>query len=128
ARQKPHVLFIFDDYHLIQRAERSAQRAGSKPTSVHDGMAFLLERLPPHVQLVLSTRADPTLPLARLRARGELVEVRAADLRFAHYEAQSFLNQTMGLDLTESETSVLELRTDGWIAGLQLVGLALRDF
>lgn len=108
----PAVL-ILDDYHLIE----------AQP--VHDMLAFLLEHLPPRLHLVIATRADPPLPLARLRARGQLVEVRAAGLRFDPHEAAAFLNQAMGLDLTAKDIAALEARTEGWIAGLQLAALSL---
>jgi LuxR family maltose regulon positive regulatory protein len=88
-------------------------------------MAFLLDHLPSRVHLVIASRADPALPLARLRARGDLVEVRAADLRFTPAEAAAYLNTAMGLDLTPGDVEVLEGRTEGWIAALQLAALSL---
>jgi LuxR family maltose regulon positive regulatory protein len=89
-------------------------------------MAYLLEHLPPRVHLVIATRADPALPLARLRARGELVEIRAADLRFTADEAAAYLNVTMGLDLAASDVAALDARTEGWIAALQLAALSIQ--
>ena len=89
-------------------------------------MAFLLEHLPPQVHLVIATRADPALPLARLRARGELVEIRAADLRFTPDEAAAYLNEVMGLDLAARDVAALEARTEGWIAALQLAALSMQ--
>ena len=89
-------------------------------------MTFLLEHLPPHVHVVLSTRADPDLPLARWRVRGELVEIRAADLRFTSDEAAAYLNEATGLDLAAADVAVLEERTEGWIAALQLAALSLQ--
>ena len=89
-------------------------------------MAFLLEHLPPQVHLVVATRADPALPLARLRGRGELVEIRAADLRFTPEEAAAYLNEVMGLDLTARGCRALEARTEGWIAALQLAALSIQ--
>lgn len=89
-------------------------------------MAYLLEHLPPQAHLVISTRVDPALPLARLRARGELVEVRAADLRFTLSEAAAYLNDVTSLQLTPDDVAVLETRTEGWIAALQLAALSLR--
>ena len=89
-------------------------------------MAFLLDHLPPQLHLVIATRADPPLPLARLRARGELVELRAADLRFTPDEAAAFLNEVMGLDLSAQDIAALEERTEGWIAGLQLAALSMQ--
>ena len=89
-------------------------------------MAFLLEHLPPQLHLVIASRADPPLPLARLRARGELVEIRAADLRFTPDEAAAYLNEVMGLDLTAQDVAALEGRTEGWIAALQLAALSMQ--
>ena len=89
-------------------------------------MAFLLEHLPPQMHLVIATRADPALPLARLRGRGELVEIRAADLRFTPDEAAAYLNEVMELDLTAQDVAALEGRTEGWIAALQLAALSIQ--
>jgi LuxR family maltose regulon positive regulatory protein len=89
-------------------------------------MAFLLNHLPSRVQLVIASRADPPLPLARLRARGELVEIRAADLRFLPDEAAAYLNEVMGLDLTPLDVAALEGRTEGWIVALQLAALSMQ--
>jgi len=107
-------VLALDDYHLIETRD------------IHAGMAFLLDHLPPRLHLVIATRADPPLPLARLRGGGELVEVRAADLRFSPDEAAAYLNEAMGLDLTTSEVAALETRTEGWIAGLQLAALSIQ--
>ena len=93
---------------------------------VDDALAFLLEHLPPQMHLVIATREDPRLPLARLRARGQLTELRAADLRFTPAEAAEFLNQVMGLNLSEEDIAALETRTEGWIAGLQLAALSMQ--
>jgi LuxR family transcriptional regulator, maltose regulon positive regulatory protein len=108
------LALVLDDYHAID----------AEP--VHRGIAFLLDHLPPRMHLVIATRADPPLPLARLRARGELTELRAADLRFAPDEAAAFLNQAMGLRLSATEIAALETRTEGWIAGLQLAALSMQ--
>jgi LuxR family transcriptional regulator, maltose regulon positive regulatory protein len=89
-------------------------------------MAFLLEHLPPRIRLVIAGRADPALPLARLRGRGELVELRAADLRFTPDEAAAYLNEVMGLALTAEDVAALEGRTEGWIAALQLAALSMQ--
>jgi LuxR family maltose regulon positive regulatory protein len=105
---------VLDDYHLADGPE------------IARDMTFLLEHLPEHVHLVISTRADPILPLARLRARGELLEVRAADLRFTLDEVAGYLNEVIGLDLDAADVSALEGRTEGWIAALQLAALSLR--
>src|SRR5205807_1181506 len=86
----------------------------------------LVEHLPPQMHLVIATREDPLLPLARLRARGELTELRAADLRFTPSEAAEFLNHVMGLDLSAEDIAALEDRTEGWVAGLQLAALSLQ--
>jgi LuxR family maltose regulon positive regulatory protein len=109
------VTVALDDYHLADGPE------------VATGMAFLLEHLPPQLHVVISTRADPLLPLSRLRARGELVEVRAADLRFTRAEAGAYLNELHGLELPEAGVAALEARTEGWVAALQLAVLSLRD-
>lgn len=108
------VDLVLDDYHLADGPE------------IQPGMAFLLEHLPPQVQLLISTRADPALPLARLRARGELVEIRAADLRFTVDEATAYLNDLTGLDLDAAAIATLEGRTEGWIAALRLAALSLQ--
>ncbi|MDQ1712075.1 MAG: hypothetical protein QOE45_1525 [Frankiaceae bacterium] len=108
------VVLVLDDYHVIDATE------------IQDGMAFLLEHLPPRVHVILTSRADPALPLARLRSRGELVELRAADLRFTPDEAATYLTDVMSLQLTESDVARLEERTEGWIAALQLAALSMQ--
>ena len=105
---------VLDDYHLADGP------------GIATDVAFLLEHLPRQVHLVISTRADPALPLARLRARGELIEVRAADLRFTLDEAAAYLNEVIGLDLEAADIAALEGRTEGWIAALQLAALSLQ--
>ena len=109
-----HFVLVLDDYHLID----------AKP--IDDALTFLLEHLPPQMHLVITTREDPQLPLARLRARGQLCELRASDLRFTPSEAAEFLNQVMGLNLTPEDVALLETRTEGWIAGLQLAALSVQ--
>ncbi len=108
------IVAVLDDYHVIDAPD------------VQDGVAFLLEHLPHHIHLVITTRADPALPLARLRVRGELVEIRAADLRFTPGEAAAYLNEVMGLDLAAGDVAALEARTEGWIAALQLAALSMQ--
>jgi LuxR family maltose regulon positive regulatory protein len=108
------VVLVLDDYHVIDAHD------------IQDGMAFLMDHLPPRLHLVITTRADPALPLARLRARGELVEIRAADLRFTPEEAAAYLNESMGLDLAARDVAALEVRTEGWIAALQLAALSIQ--
>ncbi len=108
------VVLVLDDYHVIEGRE------------VQDGMAFLLDHLPGQIHLMIAARSDPALPLGRLRARGELTEIRAAELRFTPEEAASYLNQTMHLGLTAADVAALEGRTEGWIAALQLAALSLR--
>jgi LuxR family maltose regulon positive regulatory protein len=108
------VVLVLDDYHLVDAGD------------VQDGMAFLLEHLPRQLRLVIASRADPALPLARLRGRGELVEIRAADLRFTPDEAAAYLNGVMGLALTAPDVAALEGRTEGWIAALQLAALSMQ--
>ncbi|HEX8068751.1 MAG TPA: LuxR C-terminal-related transcriptional regulator [Pyrinomonadaceae bacterium] len=104
----------FDDYHVI-----------TEP-GIHEALSFLLERLPPHAHVLILSRIDPPFPLARLRARGELTEVRAADLRFDAAEAAAFLNDVMKLELAADDVRALEERTEGWITGLQLSALSLQ--
>jgi len=96
----------------------------SKP--VYNFLVFLLEHLPPQMHLVIATREDPPLPLARLRACGQLTELRSADLRFTPAEAAEFLNRVMGLNLSVEDVAALETRTEGWIAGLQLAALSMQ--
>src|SRR5579859_2964012 len=108
------VVLVLDDYHVIGARD------------VQDGMAFLLEHLPSQIHLVIASRADPALPLARLRGRGELTEIRAADLRFTPGEAAAYLNEVMGLVLTATDVAALEGRTEGWIAALQLAALSMQ--
>ena len=104
----------------------STTTTSSTPKPVDDALAFLVDHLPPQMHLVIATREDPALPLARLRARGQLTELRAADLRFTPDEAAAFLNQVMDLDLSADEVGALEARTEGWIAGLQLAAISLQ--
>lgn len=108
------VVLALDDFHLADAPE------------VHRAVVFLLENLPPRATVAMTSRADPALPLARLRGRGELVEVRAADLRFTSEEAATFLGDVMGLDVSPEQASALGARTEGWPAGLQLAGLSAR--
>jgi len=109
-----NFVLVLDDYHVID----------SKP--VDEALTFLLEHLPPQMHLVITTREDPHLPLARLRARGQLTELRAADLRFTPAEATDFLNQVMGLNLSAEDITALETRTEGWIVGLQLAAISMQ--
>ena len=107
-------VLVLDDYHVIDARE------------VDDALAFLLDHLPPRMHLVIITREDPNLPLARLRVRGQLAELRAADLRFTPSEAAEFLRGVMGLKLSAEDIAALETRTEGWIAGLQLAAISMR--
>ena len=109
-----HFIFVLDDYHVID----------SK--LVDEALAFLVERLPPQMHLVIATREDPSLPLAKLRVRGQLTELRATDLQFTPAEATEFLNRAMGLNLSDDDVAALESRTEGWIAGLQLAALSMQ--
>jgi len=111
---EPSAILVLDDFHVISNLD------------VHAGMNFLLEHLSSSLHLVISTRTDPPLPLSRLRVRGQLTEIRIADLRFNVEEASSFLNDLMNLKLTESDVLALETRTEGWIAGLQLAALSMQ--
>lgn len=108
------VLLVLDDYQFVDNP------------AIHDGVTFLLDHLPVNVHVVIATRSDPPIPLPRLRARGQLSEIRVDDLRFRPEEAARFLNQVFGLDLTLEEITKLENRTEGWIAGLQLAGVSMR--
>lgn len=114
AAQPDPLMLMLDDYHVVE----------ARP--IDEALAFLLDHLPPQLHLVITTREDPNLPLARLRARGLLTELRAADLRFTVAETAVFLRQAMGLDLTEGQIAALEARTEGWIAGLQMAALSMR--
>jgi LuxR family maltose regulon positive regulatory protein len=112
----PHeVALVLDDYHVI-----TAQ-------SIHRSLTYLLDHLPPQLHLVMAARADPPLPLARLRARGHLTEIRAADLRFTSLETAAFLTHALGLELSGEDIATLEARTEGWIAGLQLAALSMQE-
>jgi len=114
-RANTEIILVLDDYQYI-----SSQ-------AVHDEMTFILEHCPNTLHMVIATRSDPPLPLARLRARGQMAELRAADLRFTESEATHFLNEVMGLDLDAKAVAVLEKRTEGWVAGLQMAALSMRD-
>jgi ATP/maltotriose-dependent transcriptional regulator MalT len=109
-----NFLLILDDYHSIDSQ------------LVDQALTFLVEHLPPQMHLVIATREDPSLPLARLRARGQLTELRASNLRFTPAEAAEFLNRMMGLNLSDGDVVALESRTEGWIAGLQLAALSMQ--
>jgi LuxR family maltose regulon positive regulatory protein len=109
-----NFVLVLDDYHVIDAK------------LVDHALTFLFEHLPPQMHLVIATREDPDLPLARLRTRGQLTELRAADLRFTPAEAAQFLNQVMGLNLSAEDIAALETRTEGWIAGLQLAALSMQ--
>jgi len=111
-----NLILVLDDYHVID----------SK--SVDQALTFLLEHQPSQMHLVIATREDPDLPLARLRAGGQLTELRAADLRFTISEAAKFLNLVMGLRLSAENIAALEARTEGWIAGLQLAALSMQGY
>jgi LuxR family maltose regulon positive regulatory protein len=112
----PEFVLVLDDYHLIHEA------------AVHSLVGFLLEHQPPGMHLMILTRRDPSLPLARLRVQGQMVEVRAGDLRFTQAEIITFFNEVMGLELSPAEIAVLESRTEGWVAGLQLAALSLHGY
>ena len=105
---------VLDDYHLV-----TAQ-------PIQAGLAYLLDHLAPQMHLCVASRADPPLPLGRLRARGQLTELRIADLRFTIDEAAAFLNSCVGLNLSKAEVAALDARTEGWIAGLQMAALSMR--
>jgi LuxR family transcriptional regulator, maltose regulon positive regulatory protein len=105
---------VLDDYHVIDAR------------AVDDALTFLLDHLPPQMHLLIATREDPNLPLARLRGRGQLSELRAADLRFTPNEAAEYLDRVMGLNLSAEDIAALEIRTEGWIAGLQLAAISMK--
>jgi LuxR family maltose regulon positive regulatory protein len=108
------LVLVFDDYHVI-----TAQ-------PIHSSLTFLLDHLPANLHLIIATRADPPLPLARLRSKGQLVEIRSTDLRFTREEATSFFAQTTGHEFSSEDIEALETHTEGWIAGLQLAALSLQ--
>ncbi|MGJ3252038.1 MAG: helix-turn-helix transcriptional regulator, partial [Elainellaceae cyanobacterium] len=114
AAVEAEIFLILDDYHAIATP------------AIHDGIGFLLSHLPPHMHLIIASRADPPLALARLRSHGELTELRVSDLRFTPEEAAAFLNRVMGLEISAADVAALEKRTEGWIAGLQLAALSLQ--
>jgi LuxR family maltose regulon positive regulatory protein len=107
-------LLVLDDYHVIQTPP------------IHEQLNFLLEHQPPNMRLVIVTREDPPLPLPRLRARGQVTEIRQSDLHFTLEECADFLNQVMGLNLSPADIAALERRTEGWIAGLQLAAVSMQ--
>ncbi|MDQ0820990.1 LuxR family maltose regulon positive regulatory protein [Arthrobacter sp. V4I6] len=115
ARSGKEFILVLDDYHVID----------ARP--IHEALVFLLDNLPSQLHLAIASRSDPPLSLARLRSRGELNEFRASDLRFTPDETADFLNQVMGLGLSTDDIAALETRTEGWIAGLQLAALSLRE-
>jgi LuxR family transcriptional regulator, maltose regulon positive regulatory protein len=114
VRTSARITLVIDNYHLISN------------TAVHECVDYLIEHLPPAVRLVLATRSEPALPLARLRTRSEMTEICADELRFSDYEAAELLNGTLGLGLPAEHVRVLQGRTEGWAAGLHLAGLSLR--
>ncbi len=114
ARLDRDLVLVLDDYHAIHNE------------TIHAAFSFLLEHLPGKLHILVSTRVDPPWPLARFRARNQLIEVRAQDLRFTTEEAASFLNRIMGLNLTIENVAALEERTEGWVAGLQLAALSMK--
>jgi LuxR family transcriptional regulator, maltose regulon positive regulatory protein len=115
SQELPRFALVLDDYHVIT----------AEP--IHHALTFLLEHPPPQMHLFIATRADPPFPLARLRGRGQLTEVRMADLQFVQEEADQFLRTVMNIELSQEESAALQSRTEGWIAGLQLAALALRE-
>jgi LuxR family transcriptional regulator, maltose regulon positive regulatory protein len=114
ASRSDSLILVLDDYHVLTES------------SIQNGIRYLLDHQPPQLQLVLTTREDPDLPLARLRARDQLTEIRARDLRFSRGETKLFLQEVMGLALSDQDVSVLDGRTEGWAVGLQLAGLSMQ--
>ncbi|MBP2217124.1 LuxR C-terminal-related transcriptional regulator [Arthrobacter sp. CAN_C5] len=115
AESPNSIILVLDDFQSIEI------------TNIRDALIFLLNHLPANMRVVVASRSDPALPLARLRSRDELMELRAADLRFAGDEVASFLTEVMGLALSAGDIEALETRTEGWIAGLQLAALSMRE-
>jgi LuxR family maltose regulon positive regulatory protein len=109
-----NLVLVLDDLHVVDNPQ------------VYDALGFLIDNLPPLLHLVIATRSDPPLPLSRLRGRGQLTEVTAAELRFTPQEATAFLNRVMGLGLSTEDVAALEKRTEGWVVGLQMAALALQ--
>lgn len=114
AMMPEDFVLVLDDYHVLDSHE------------IDKSLAFLIDNQPPQMHLVITTREDPRLPLARLRVRGQLSEIRAADLRFTADEASEFLNTAMGLSLSSDDVAALEQRTEGWVAGLQLAAISMQ--
>ena len=114
ASSPQHIILVLDDYHLIDASP------------IDGALNFILDNLPPNIHLVIATRVDLNLPLGGMRGRGQLNELRAADLRFNNAEAAAFLNQVMGLALQPENIAALEKRTEGWIAGLQLAAISMQ--
>ena len=108
-------ILVLDDYHLVD------------VPAIHEILSFLIDHLPPQLHLVITTRADPSLPIARLRGMDQLSEFRASDLSFSIEETDAFFNEVMGLSLTEADINSLDARTEGWVAGLQLAALSMKD-
>ena len=115
AALNEQIIFVLDDYHVITNPD------------IHHALDFFIDHLPPNFHLVMTTRQDPPLALARLRVRGQLTEIRAANLQFSPIESDEFLNRLMSLGLTETDVTALSERTEGWIAGLRLAALALEN-
>jgi LuxR family maltose regulon positive regulatory protein len=108
------VVLVLDDYHVIETPD------------VHEALGFLVDHAPPQLHVVLAGRADPPLPLARLRARGDLLEIRAADLRFTPEETTAYFDESVGVELTPADVAALDARTEGWVAALQLAALSMQ--
>ena len=115
AQSAQEIILVLDDFHLIEEK------------TIREALVFLLDHLPSNLHLVVASRSDPLLPVARLRASGELTELRAADLRFTPDEAAVFLTEMVHLELSAEDIAALERRTEGWIAGLQLAALSMRE-
>jgi len=113
AADFPQFVLVFDDYHLITLP------------AIQEALAYIIEHQPGQMHVMIATRADPSLPLSRLRARDQLTEIRENDLRFTDSEAAEFLTRVMGLDLRGEELAAMDRRTEGWAAGLQLAALSL---
>ena len=115
AKIQDNFILILDDYHWIEKQE------------VHESLNYLIDHMPPQMHIIIASRSDPPLQLSQLRVRKQLLEIRQSDLRMKPEEAEEFLNSSMGLNLSDAQVDILESRTEGWVAGLQLAALSLKE-
>ncbi|HET6444741.1 MAG TPA: LuxR C-terminal-related transcriptional regulator [candidate division Zixibacteria bacterium] len=121
-----NFVLVLDDFHAIDARPVNSSTDINASTRVDGAIAFLLEHMPPQMHLIIATREDPQLPLARMRVQGQLTELRVTDLHFTSKETAEFLNQVMRLNLSDEDVTALKTRTEGWIAGLQLAAISMR--